>query len=95
MTTEIIHPVRRSIAVAVTCPICSHHLKINMDRALFAQATMFPVSHLVLHGTPLHALIVYLDADFKVRGAEGCHSIEIVRDSASFSQLVKIWSNPF
>jgi hypothetical protein len=95
MTIEIAHPIRRTTQIAATCPVCNQKMKINMDHRIFNEATLFPITHVVLHGNPLHALIVYLDANFRVRGEEGCSSIEVARNSDAFSQLVKIWSNPF
>ncbi|MFX1399559.1 MAG: hypothetical protein ACFFAS_21240, partial [Promethearchaeota archaeon] len=55
----------------------------------------FPYAHLHLHGIPLHGLLCYIDAHATVRSSVVIKSIEISRDSNTFSQFIKKWANPF
>ena len=80
---------------ARVCPTCKRKIKIGIEQSYKNSINRFPYPHIVLHGNPLHALIVYLDSDFKVRGFEHAESIEIERNSETFNQLLKKWSNPF
>jgi hypothetical protein len=89
------YEVKRSGKMAVRCPICKNEIHFGIEKSVFETATKFPISHVVLHGNPLHALIVYIDTNFSVRGEEGCESIEVLQKSETLSQILKKWSNPF
>jgi hypothetical protein len=90
-----VHEVKKSGKLATLCPICKNKIAFGVEKSLFADATQFPFAHVVLHGNPLHAMIVYLDANFSVRGVEQSNSIEVIKDQETFSQLIRKWSNPF
>lgn len=51
--------------------------------------------HIHLHGDPLHALICYINSGLKLRNIGVIKSIEISRDSQTFAQLIKKWTNPY
>ena len=51
--------------------------------------------HIYLHGNPLHALICYLNKELIIRNVGIIESIEISRDSKTFAQLMKKWTNPY
>ncbi|UCC19891.1 MAG: hypothetical protein JSV62_01030 [Promethearchaeota archaeon] len=51
--------------------------------------------HIHLHGNPLHALICYMNSELKIRNMGVIKSIEISRDSETFAQLMKKWTNPY
>lgn len=51
--------------------------------------------HIHLHGDPLHALICYINSELKVRNVGVIKSIEISRDSETFRQFMKKWTNPY
>lgn len=95
MNPEILHEPKQSGKFSVACPICRKAIKFGVERSILANTAKFPLSHIILHGTPLHALIVYIDANFTVRGEEGCESIEVLQKSETLNQLLKKWSNPF
>jgi hypothetical protein len=87
--------VKKQVRMAHQCPICKTMVKFGIERGFLENAEKFPFTHVVLHGNPVHALIAYIDANMQVRGVEKSTSIEISRDQATFSQLIKKWSNPF
>ncbi|MFW9971414.1 MAG: hypothetical protein ACFFDF_14565 [Candidatus Odinarchaeota archaeon] len=51
--------------------------------------------HIHLHGEPLHAIICYINSELKMRNMGVIKSIEISRDSATFKELMKKWTNPY
>lgn len=51
--------------------------------------------HIHLHGEPLHSLICYINSELKVRNIGVIKSIEISRDSETFSEIMKKWTNPY
>ena len=53
------------------------------------------IMHLFLHGNPLHALLCQVNSELKVRNIGIIKSIEISRDSETFTQLLNKWTNPF
>jgi hypothetical protein len=77
------------------CPICHEEIRFGVELGFLETIDRFPYPHVILHGNPLHILIVYIDADFRIRAVETVKSIEIQRNSDTFSQILKKWSNPF
>jgi hypothetical protein len=51
------------------CKNCNIFHKIKIDQALF-ESREFPVSYTYLHGDPPFAAVLYIDANYKVRGVE-------------------------
>ena len=97
MTSDVstAYDLKRTTKLSATCPICKSEIKYGVELELLRNVTKFPFAHLVLHGDPLHALIVYLDANFTARGVESAESIEIVKESGTLNQILRKWSNPF
>ncbi|MHA1602679.1 MAG: hypothetical protein ACTSVL_12215 [Promethearchaeota archaeon] len=87
--------VKKSLKLAVECPLCHKKIRIGVEHGVIDNVENFPYPHAVLHGNPLHALIVFIDRDMNVRAKEVAESIEIKRDSDTFAQLMKKWTNPF
>jgi len=82
----------------ITCPYCEQKIEIGIEIKDLAHAKdkkwlFFP--HINLHGTPLHALICYMNSELEIRNMGVINSVEISRDSATFSQIMKKWSNPY
>jgi hypothetical protein len=94
-TTLENYDVKKTAFLAELCPICKEKIPYGVEHHILKSVTKYPFPHIIIHGNPLHVLIVYLDANFKVRGTEGCESIEIAKNSEVFSQLLRKWSNPF
>ena len=60
--------------VLAVCPVCGNNFIFNVDVEFFQNTqTHFPVPLLVKHCN--NSLIVYVDNDFKCRGAEQVHTI--------------------
>ncbi|NMC07451.1 MAG: hypothetical protein GYA24_19705 [Candidatus Lokiarchaeota archaeon] len=74
------------------CDICGRAFTVQVSRAELAAATRYPFTHLILHGNPIHCLVVYVDKQGAVRGAESSKSIQIDRTSATFQELVRWWA---
>lgn len=77
------------------CPVCQEEIQFGVELGFLENVERYPYPHVILHGNPLHVLVVYIDADFRIRGIETAQSIEIQRNSETFSQIVKKWSNPY
>ncbi|MHA1519982.1 MAG: hypothetical protein ACTSRK_07335 [Promethearchaeota archaeon] len=76
-------------------PICGEMLRFGIEPEIIEKAEFYPFPHIILHGSPLHAIIAYVDAELKVRAIESSPSIEILREGATFNSLLQKWSNPF
>ena len=80
------------------CPVCGKKIELGVELDVLIKANeeqYFPYPHLHLHGNPLHAMLCYIDKDLKIRNIGKIKSIEISRDSETFSQIMKKWSNPY
>jgi len=51
--------------------------------------------HIHLHGNPLHALLCYTNSELEILNIGVIKSIEISRDSETFTQIMKKWTNPY
>ncbi len=94
-TYNRIQEIKTTSKFARQCPQCGELITFGIEQQDLEAQKNFPFPHVILHGNPIHCLIVYVDANFKVRGTESASSIEITRDQATFGQLIKKWSNPF
>lgn len=80
------------------CPECHQKIDLGVERETLQcliEEEKFPYPHIHIHGDPLHAMLCYIDKDLRVRGISVVKSIEISRDSASFNEFFKKWSNPY
>jgi len=89
------YALKKKSRMTAKCIVCGEDLEFGVELNVLENVKQFPFAHLIIHGNPIHALIIYIDANFKVRGVEPCESIEILRDSQTFSQMLSKWSNPF
>ena len=92
MTTS---ELKKTYDLSQKCRVCNKNIQFGVELGFLKNVKRFPYPHIILHGNPLHALVVYIDADFRVRGIETASSIEIQRNSETFSQIMKKWSNPY
>ncbi len=76
------------------CPVCNIAIRPGVEKKDLANVKRFPYRHVVLHGQPLHAAIVYLDANFQVRSIEGAHSVEVVKGTQMLEEFLRKWVNP-
>ncbi len=53
--------------IALDCKICKNKVEFEV---LVKERPHYPFSFVFYHGLPLHAIIVYMDAHYKVRGSE-------------------------
>lgn len=97
---KVVKKIKEKIKVDIsknhTCPICKKGLQIGVENRTindYKRNGMF--SHIILHGNPLHAMIVYRDWNNAVRTVECSKSIEISRDQKTFSEILRKWSNPY
>lgn len=88
---EVKQPVQK-----VTCPMCKQTIELGIELKMkdyVKKSIYFP--HIHLHGNPLHSLICYINSELKVRNVGVIKSIEVSRDSATFSEIMKKWTNPY
>jgi hypothetical protein len=74
--------------------VCGEALHPGVERKDWESVKNFPYRHIVLHGSPLHAVIVYLDANFAVRGVEAGNSIEVEKSQDTLQEILHRWANP-
>ena len=80
------------------CPFCRKSVEIGIEMDDIIQLNReeyFPYPHLHLHGNPLHGILFYIDKNLDIRSVTVIKSIEISRDSETFSQIIKKRCNPF
>jgi hypothetical protein len=82
----------KALRLQSKCDICGQSFTVKVSSDELAGATRYPFSHLILHGNPIHCLIVIVDKQGSVRGSESSKSIQIDRTSATFQELVKWWT---
>ena len=90
--------IKQNVSNYHKCPVCGESFEIGIESDVLQKLNedqYFPYPHLHLHGNPLHAMLCYIDKDLKVRTVGKIKSIEISRDSETFSQIMRKWSNPF
>lgn len=87
---------KRSSKKSIICPFCNEKIIIGVENFILESKNSdinFP--HIHLHGNPLHAIICYLNSELEIRNIGIIKSIEISRDSETFTQLMKKWTNPY
>ncbi len=99
MVDSVISPVwqgqeRKRANLPIKCPICGESFRPGVEESDVRKAKHFPYGHVLLHGTPLHAVIVYIDANFMIRAVEGVHSVEVARGQATLGEILRKWANP-
>ena len=82
----------KALRLQSTCEICKKTFTVKVSAAKLADATHYPFAHLILHGSPIHCLTVYVDKNGAVRCSESSRSLQIDRTSATFAELVKWWA---
>ncbi len=90
--------IKKDVTMTHECPLCKEKISLGIELDTLQQlnkSQYFPYPHIYLHGNPLHAMLCYIDKDLVVRNTGVIKSIEISRDSDTFNQLVKKWSNPY
>ena len=86
------HTCRRSII----CPLCKKQIIVGVENCILKnKRNDIHLPHIHLHGDPLHAIICYLNSKLDIRNIGVIKSIEISRDSETFTQLMKKWTNPY
>ena len=85
---------RRRILAQCTCPACGAVLRPGVEQQDWDQVARFPYRHIVLHGSPLHAVVVYIDANFAVRSVEVGNSIEVEKTQDTLQEILNRWANP-
>ena len=83
-------------AQKVICPLCQQSIELGIELNIInSRDSHIYFPHIHLHGDPLHALICYINSELNVRNVGVIKSIEISRDSETFRQLMKKWTNPY
>ena len=90
--------IKQNVKNIHTCPLCKEKIEIGIEVETLErliEKEHFPYAHIHLHGHPLHAMLCYIDKNLTIRSVGGINSIEISRDSETFGQIIKKWSNPY
>ncbi len=95
LMTVSIHQTKTSIKKRkkYSCPYCHAPIEINFNEIEQSkQRTGGLYTTCYLHGDPLHAFILYIDSDGKVRGHEIITNIFITKESETLNTLLKKWA---
>ena len=95
---EFIGTLKQNVKNFHICPFCNKKVEngIEMDDLnQLNKEEYFSYPHLHLHGKSLHGIFFYIDQNLGIRSIVVIKSIEIFRESKTFSQTIKKWSNPF
>jgi hypothetical protein len=90
--------IKQNVKNIHVCPSCKEKIEIGIEAETLNKLLKkdhFPYPHIHLHGYPLHAMLCYIDKNLTIRNVGAIKSIEISRDSETFSQIVRKWSNPY
>jgi len=93
---KILNKIKQTTKGYCICPICKEKIEIGIEASAIRKLnseSYFPYPHLHIHKD--HALVCYIDKDLHIRSFEPIKSVEISRDSETFQNLVKKWSNPY
>ncbi len=85
---------RKRANIPIRCPVCGERFRPGVEERDVMAADHFPYRHILLHGSPLHAVITYIDADFMIRAVEGAHSIEVANGQSTLGEILRKWANP-
>ncbi len=85
---------RRRASIPIRCPVCGENFCPGVEEQDVRKADHYPYRHILLHGSPLHAVITYIDANFMIRAVEGAHSVEVARGQATLGEILRKWANP-
>ncbi|MFX0001303.1 MAG: hypothetical protein ACFE9Q_11335 [Candidatus Hodarchaeota archaeon] len=81
---------------SIICPLCNKKITIGVEDFILKNRNRYVhFPHIHLHGDPLHALICYVNSNLDIHNIGIIKSIEISRDSKTFTQLMKKWTNPY
>lgn len=77
MDTSNLKQTNNYFLISYKCSVCqsSHNVKIN--RKIIEGADSYPVSYLFTHGDPKIFTTLYIDASFRIRGAEVLQSVSV------------------
>ncbi|MBD3187372.1 hypothetical protein GF325_11125 [Candidatus Bathyarchaeota archaeon] len=84
-----------SLRFPTRCAVCGREFKVHVSKSEMENAKAYPFPHIILHGNPIHAHIVYVDKHGSVRGGGSSTSLQIDKTSATFQELVKWWTMDF
>ncbi|MHA1792343.1 MAG: hypothetical protein ACTSVI_06835 [Promethearchaeota archaeon] len=79
---------------STTCSVCGKKFKVLVKKEVLENSNAYPFTHVILHGNPLHAHVIYIDKNGAIRGRQSSNSLQIDRTSSTFQELVKWWSIP-
>lgn len=64
----------------IKCPICKEEI--------LCEQPIFQSPMVNLHGSSLHAIIIFVNQSGQIKAIEGCQSIEIQRNAKTFTNLL-------
>ncbi|MBD3408381.1 MAG: hypothetical protein GF411_19820 [Candidatus Lokiarchaeota archaeon] len=70
-------------SIKFTCPICKRTETIEVSEEKIQSAERNPVPVLITHGSPEHAVTVFIDKSFNVRATSAADIIQRIQDTES------------
>ena len=84
------YTIKRNVKNIHKCPLCNEKIEVGIEIDTLInlnEKNSFPYPHIHIHGNPLHAMLCYIDKNLTIRSKGVIKSIEISRDSTTFSHL--------
>ena len=85
----------KKVEKEIQCPQCKKKIEFGIELEFIQKLKNISFPHIHLHGKPLHALLCYINSDLEVKNIGVINSIEISRDSETFTQFLEKWMNPY
>ncbi|GAB4325774.1 MAG: hypothetical protein Kow0069_31910 [Promethearchaeota archaeon] len=77
--------------VTTYCRICEQDVKIRVDKSRIEGAPRYPCEFTYIHESPggnVHAILLYLDAQFQVRGSEIIRNVQIEKAGGDHPRVI-------
>ncbi len=71
------------ISIAFGCPICKKDVNVQLDSEKVESSVRNPVPVVVTHGTPEHAVTIFVDKEHRVRAISASDIVQRIADVES------------
>ncbi|MCF2137699.1 MAG: hypothetical protein K9W43_10760 [Candidatus Thorarchaeota archaeon] len=69
------------VLIHVDCPVCSKNVEIKIDEEKIQSSIRNPVPIVFTHGSPEHALTVFIDKEYHVRAVSGANIVQRIAET--------------
>ncbi len=83
------------VEVSFVCPVCQERKQVNIDQDQVLNAPRNPVPIVITHGSPEHAVTIFIDIDFNIRAVSASDIVQRLDDTAIVSFRLQKKTVPF